>query len=68
MDIEHPYIFELSKVGIEGLKTYGGVQEFIYTGGEHMYLPKNIVDKLYLEEGENVDIQSIKMKKIEYLK
>lgn len=68
MDIEHPYIFELSKVGIEGLKTYGGVQEFIYTGGEHMYLPKNIMDKLYLEEGENVDIQSIKMKKIEYLK
>ncbi len=68
MDIENPYIFEISKVGMEGIRTYCGVQEFVYTGGEHMFIPPNIMEKLYLEEGENVDIKSIKMKKIEFLK
>ncbi len=67
LNLEYPLTFEIFRFGFEENKTYCGVLEFV-DNTNYIYLPQKIMDKLYIGEGENLEIRYVQMKKIEFLK
>ncbi len=67
LNLEYPLTFEIFRFGFEENKTYCGVLEFV-DNTNFIYLPQKIMDKLYIGEGENLEIRYVQMKKIEFLK
>ncbi len=67
LNLEYPLTFEIFRFGFEENKTYCGVLEFV-DNTNFIYLPQKIMDKLYIGEGENLEIRYVNMKKIEFLK
>ncbi len=67
LNIEYPLIFELFRFGFEENKTYCSVLEFT-SENNIVYLPQKIMDKLFIGEGENLEIRYVKMQKIQFIK
>jgi hypothetical protein len=67
LNLEYPLTFEIFRFGFEENRTYCGVLEFV-DNTNYIYLPQKIMDKLYIGEGENLEIRYVQMKKIEFLK
>jgi hypothetical protein len=67
LNIDYPLTFELFRFGFEENKTYCGVLEFI-PDTNIVYLPQKIMDKLFIGEGENLQIRYVKMQKIKFIK